>query len=260
MDYLNFNGSIPDLIKIVFEEKKIRNPKYSLRALARDIGIPPGRLSEVMAGKRNMTLLMAQKLVRLNKLQNDEKNKIFELIKSQNKLRSKKITDRNLLSAEEFSKVCHWHYYALMCLIDSKTAENNIGYFAEKLNLNPAKIKEMLQTMESAKLIKFDGQKYQTLKSSTTTSQDSLNRAIQNFHREMVYFHLSQVENVSTEFRDLQSLIIPFAVKNVPKAKKMLRNFIDEFEKKFGTSTGSDVFGLSFQLTPLTVMKEEKNG
>lgn len=147
-----------------------------------------------------------------------------------------------------------------MCLIDSKASEPNISYYSEKLNLNPAKIKGMLQTMESAKLIKFDGQKYQTLKSSTTTSQDSLNRAIQNFHREMVYFHLSQVENVSTEFRDLQSLIIPFAVKNVPKAKKMLRNFIDEFEKKFGTSTGEDVFGLSFQLTPLTAMKEEKNG
>lgn len=91
MDYLNFNGSIPDLIKIVFEEKKLRNSKYTLRALDRDIGIPPGRLSEVMAGKRNMTLLMAQKFVRLNKLQNDEKNKIFELIKSQNKLRSKKL-------------------------------------------------------------------------------------------------------------------------------------------------------------------------
>ncbi len=41
MDYVNFQGSVSDLLKIIFLEKKSRNKKFSMRAFARDIGVPP---------------------------------------------------------------------------------------------------------------------------------------------------------------------------------------------------------------------------
>jgi len=43
-----------ELLNREFESRKARNTKYSLRAFARDLGLSPGTLSEVLKQKRGL--------------------------------------------------------------------------------------------------------------------------------------------------------------------------------------------------------------
>ncbi len=46
----------------VLEKRKLKNPKYSARALARDIGIDPGDLTNILNGKKRITTKIAYKI------------------------------------------------------------------------------------------------------------------------------------------------------------------------------------------------------
>lgn len=52
--------------------KREKNPRYSLRAFAFHMGIPAGRLSEIINGKRALTDSILQKMTEKLNLNNDE--------------------------------------------------------------------------------------------------------------------------------------------------------------------------------------------
>lgn len=44
-------SSLSEILYAIFKKKQGRNPSYSLRAYARDLGISPGRLSVILNNK-----------------------------------------------------------------------------------------------------------------------------------------------------------------------------------------------------------------
>ena len=44
--------SISEWLTLVLEERKVRNPKYSLRAFAQHLDLSPAQLSLILSGKR----------------------------------------------------------------------------------------------------------------------------------------------------------------------------------------------------------------
>jgi plasmid maintenance system antidote protein VapI len=51
-----------DIIAKAFEERKQRNPNYSLRAFARDVGISAAQLSRILRGQREISTEQACKI------------------------------------------------------------------------------------------------------------------------------------------------------------------------------------------------------
>lgn len=251
----NFN-SVSEFLKSVYLIKKAKNKKYYMRAFARDLDLPAGRLSEIFANKRNMTLKIAHKVADVLMLNDEEKHRFYSLVQQQQKLRTKNVKERNFIPAQEFNKICHWQYYALLGLLEVSESNCGISYYSEKMGIPTNQIEEMLLTLERLKIIFFNGEYYEVLKGSTTTTQDVLDKAIRGFHKELVFFHMLQVEHIAIEKREMQSLILPVEAKNIIKAKKFIRSFLDEFEKKFVANKNADVYGLSLQLSPLTQIKD----
>lgn len=54
--------SINQMINDVFNQRKARNPRYSYRAYARDMGVSQSLLSKVLVGKRKVTPEFALRL------------------------------------------------------------------------------------------------------------------------------------------------------------------------------------------------------
>lgn len=50
-------------LKIFLENTQIKNPNYSLRALARDIGLSPSVISDYLNQKRTLTPKSTQKII-----------------------------------------------------------------------------------------------------------------------------------------------------------------------------------------------------
>lgn len=258
MDYKNFKGNIPDLLKIVFLEKKTRNKNFSMRAFARDIGIPPGRLSEIMSGKRNLTLTLAQKFSAALSLNAEDKKAFYNLVKSQSRLRKQTLLERQFIPPQDFEKICHWKYYALICLVQNTSDEATAPNLAVKMGIEEKEIQHMLNTFERMHLMSRHGDHYLAPKMSTTTTQDVLSEAIRKFQKEMLQFHSSQIDHIPMELREIQTMILPLPKAKLKKAKLSIRKFLNDFEGKYGTPNTSDIYSLSIQLSPVTTVKEKK--
>ena len=50
-------------LKQVFQERRGRNPRYSLRSYARDLDLGVATLSQVLSGKRHLSVKNAKKVV-----------------------------------------------------------------------------------------------------------------------------------------------------------------------------------------------------
>lgn len=59
-------------LKNLLNERRNRNQKYSMRALARDIGVDPGYLVHIMNGDKKVTPKIAYKLAAILELESDE--------------------------------------------------------------------------------------------------------------------------------------------------------------------------------------------
>lgn len=68
-----------ETIKTKLEERKKSNPRYSIRAMARDCGINPSCMNRLLNAKKSLTPLYAYKLSRFLKLNDQE---TISLIKS----------------------------------------------------------------------------------------------------------------------------------------------------------------------------------
>lgn len=257
MTSLSAPESVTEFLNDNFQIRKIKNPKYSLRAYARDLGMPAGRMSELLSGKRNLTLKHLPQISEALKLSDDVKDKLKFLITKQGSLKSKKYIERNFVEPKDFSKICHWQYYALICLLDQQDKYFSKAKLASKLDLEEPEVDLMLKNLLKVGIISSDGQVYKVIKNSTTTTQDIQDKLIQQFHRDLVFFHMLQIEKIPVEKRDLQSLILSVAAKDIPKAKKFIRNFINDFQKKFATDKSTAVYGLSMQMSPLTKLENE---
>lgn len=244
--------SLVGFLESIFKERKLKNPRYSKGAFARDMRMSPGRLSEILSGKRNLTLKAAQSICSSLKLNKTLSESLFNLVEKQKNLKSKKIIKRLSLSSDDFSEIANWRYYTLLCLIENSDPDDDIVYFSKKLGVEVVQCKKMLDKLDELSLIKKIGSRYQIIASSTTTSQDTLSMAIRKFHQDLLSQHLKLLSSIDLEKREVQSLILNIKTENLKKAKKQIRHFVDKFQEKSAAKDKSDVYALTILLNPLT--------
>lgn len=150
-----------------FQRRKRKNPGYSVRAFARDLGISPGHLSHLMTGKRKLTYVTAVELIKKFGLSQQECELILSGLKSAkvaNDLRrrlsrpSKDHLYRDLnvlkLSAEKYLNICHWHHDAIfhLLLVDC-ILEEEVSILAGRLSLSVSRVRECISNLERVGVI-----------------------------------------------------------------------------------------------------------
>lgn len=127
-----------------FENRRVRNPSYSLRAYARDLGMSPSRLSEAINGKRGISSEIGQGLVEALKLDGVDAE-IFILSVEADHARSEK---RKAAAREKLAKtlaasetqpktftIVDWIAEALVKMNEREPVAENIAKVAEKLGV-----------------------------------------------------------------------------------------------------------------------------
>lgn len=240
----------------IFQEKKVRNKSYSLRAFARDWGIQPGRVSEIMSGKRHLTYKMANLLAQNIKLSQKKLDELSLLIRGQKGLKQSDLPIKKIIDFEKFKHVNTWRHYALMALIEAyPNVDVTIAgrsFFSEKLDVSLDFLDEMIKSLVSIGMLTVENNKYILSSFSTTTEQDKKNSSGQAFHRELTLYHLRVMSEVDLGLREVQSLIYTMNSTQIKSAKKKIRSFLTDIEKMGAKSKDLDVFGISIFLSPLT--------
>lgn len=242
------NQATEDYLRILqneFHQRKQKNKKYSLRAFAKFLGVSHALLSQVFLKKKGLSPKMADKIsvkLALSHLERNifissvekcfsrsakQKNKAGQLLKELHKQKQFKS-----LTQETVRQIDHWAYVAVFEAIFSKKAQTTkeLCFF---LDQKPSMIVKVVTYLQKISAVAEDNGTYSALSSSLQTSNDIPAKAMVNYHISMAQKAISSIQQQPVHMREFQNAILTVNHESMGEAKKMIRNFIHEFNTRF---------------------------
>lgn len=240
------------------------NPQYSLRAYARDIGVHPATLSQIIKGNRPLPFKDSATV--MNELRLGPKDRTLfmqSLMRKKTNIDSIKIEDeddRFMLDESHYKVIAEWEHYAVLDLFDLPGFECTIHHICARLDVteNRAEV-VMTNLMTSGLLVRGEDGKLNKAHVNIRTTEDVASQALRDAHRETLKMGLDKLDEVEVELRDFSSRTLAIDLERLPEAKTIIREFRQKMEGLLRDGNKTDVYQLAIQLYPLTKTKQQMN-
>jgi uncharacterized protein (TIGR02147 family) len=236
-----------------FNELKLKNRGFSLRAYARRLGLSSGALSGVLSGKRRISEKASEKLISKMALDPKQSMQIRSLYRGQ---RERRQSDKSKLQlqSDQFHVISDGLHFALLSLMETHDFKPDVNWMAARLRSSPRAIEEALSRLERLGLIavskagriKLTGGHYQT-------SDEIADTAIQKFHEERLDEAKEALHTVDVMDRDFTSLTLAVRKDQLAAAKLMIREFKRRLEAVLEQDPKDEVYRFCIQLFPVTM-------
>lgn len=221
-----------------------KNPRYSLRAFAKTLGVSHTALSLAMAGKRSPSKNLLTRFANTLGMPPDEKARLVDSTK-----RSNKQTEFNRIDLDIFAVIADWHHYAVLSLLELPGAQFEHKWIARRISIAPMRARAIMDRLLRLRLVgECNGVIKQTtaplkVENSVSTS------ATRKFHQSLLSRALESLENDPVEKRDFSSMTFAMDEAHIPYAKERIRAFrrklVADLEQK---STPNQVYNLTVQI------------
>jgi len=247
------------------DELKLKNASFSLRAFARLLEISPASLSEFLNGKRVLSEKMITKLAVKLSLSPSEYSQLKQKIdieknrspKNQNAVNLK---DKIQIQNDQYFLVADWHYYAILCLVETKDFVKDYEWIAKRLDTNASKVKECFERLLRLGYLHFDDKGELTYHDvELQTSEDIPNTSLKRRHKENFESAIENLYQGEVTDRDYSFMTMAIDPNKLPQVKKMIRDFQDELASFLETNEKKEVYELCFQVFPRTVLNKDKD-
>lgn len=263
---MNEQLAIQAKIRSHFAQLQRKNPAFSLRAFALKLDISPSALSEIMAGKRNISKKMAEKLLdrmyldpqesgEIKKLFDNKANAQTEEAAADNKSvlqKYKKNINFLKLSSDQFNVISEWQHFALLSLMETKDFQSDIDWMAQRLSISVTEVQKTLQRLTDLNLITKKYNRYVPTNESLITSDDVSNQAVRKSHYEDLKLAEKVLDHCPVELRDFTAVTVAADKTKILEAKQMIREFQDRLTQFLEDGEKSEVYKLTFYMYPLS--------
>jgi len=258
------NDNYRRILYTALETRCAKNPRYSLRAFARDLEISPARLSDVLRGRYGLSVDAANKISKILGHSKSETKHFADLVESeharspirrleaQKRLAAKENTYQQL-GLDGFQIISEWYHYAILELLLTEGSKSETAWIAARLSLSRHLVDAALARLKRLGLLEEleDG----SLKPGDefTASPDGIpNEAIKKFHRQILEKAILAIDFQSVQERDISNMILAIDEKDLSEAKDFIRDFRRSFDRRFGRAvTKTHVYNLSIQFFSL---------
>lgn len=234
---------------------KLKNPQYSLRALARRAGLSPAALSEILSGKRRVSTERAKSVLERLGAGLDKIDTIVSEIDKDSAPSRKPYQ----LAIDQFYLISEWYNFAILSLAETEDFNDDPHWIATRLNIPVQNAKKSLERLERLGALKRN-KKGQLVASGMqlSTPDEIANRGIRQQHLEILEKCKDSLEKDSIHQRDFLGVTMTLNPEDLVLAKKSLREFMVKFCARFEKGKKKEVYRLNLQFIPLTVLKEGK--
>lgn len=245
-------------LKKEFELRRAKNPSYSLRAYARSLRLAPATLSQILCGKRSVPWQRAANIAENIFINETDKRNFWQSL-IQEKASGLRManydfsSEKQLDSRTYFSIISEWEYYAVLSLMETVNFEPSARWIAKRLEISPERAREVWKRLMEAGLIAKDCEnKFKPHYKTLATSEDIESQALKVSHLNELELAKKKLLQVDVSLRDYSSHTMAIHPKNLPKAKKMLRQFRRNIAELIEDENATEVYQLCIQLFPLT--------
>ncbi len=231
-----------------YERRQLNNSRYSKRAFAKDLKISKSCLHDLLVSKTEPSIKTIDQICDSLKLSGSDRKALLE-----------KKYEPKLITAKDQSEIFHWHYFALLNLIETKNSSTDAGVLAKRLGLTKAVVGKALKDLERYNLIVKQGDKYVRAVESVITTEGIPSHYIKSLHAENLKRAERSLFEDDINHREMMSLT--FAInkdqyKKILKENKKHRDRVIKITLEEGDK--DEVYTFSMQLFPQTIIKEKK--
>ncbi len=256
--------NIANLLEQVLKDRKQKNGGYSLRAFARDLGIKPGPLSEMMTGKRAVSPTTANLISRRLGLSQTDAKAVQGLatdgrrkdVKTHNKVTGSEISFTTVPD-DHFAIIADWEHYAILSLIKTDDFDADAAWIARRIGIAKRTAELALKRLVKLGYIKKSGQTYTRLAARYHTSNDIPSAALREGNRQNINQALACLETTPVELRDITSMTLALCIDRIPQAKKLIHEFRWKFLELMEKGPKTEVYNLNIQFCPVTHVRTD---
>lgn len=247
-----------DIIRDVFQSRAIKNPNYSLRAFARDMGITSGNLSDLLSRKVGLSLQKAQ-LIALNlKINDEDKNLFLHLVEHARSIEvNKNETTTKVLNYDSsyvkfnddyYQVLTEWTYFALVELVRVRDFQNNDEWIGKRLGIPAHTVRPIIERLIRVELLEEkEGELIQTYDYFVSPSGTPLDAA-KKFHKQILSNAIASIDVQEIEERDYTSGFLRVRKNDLPVISKKIKEFRRELASFIEGGEGHDsVYAFSIQ-------------
>lgn len=227
--------------------RRAQNTAYSLRAYARDLRLSPSLLSEVLTGKKGLSVSRAKELLKKMDLVPRERE-LFLLSTEASHARTKTQKDhaagelkralyrevgKKIISDQEFALANNWYHLAILELTELKDCEHSAEWFAKRLGLSAVVVEKALSRLLALHWLKLKNGRYFVTSDESETDNEMPSSARKRFHAEMIKKSEEALFRDLSEDREFQTMTLAFDRSQISQAKEMMLRFQREFSQRF---------------------------
>lgn len=268
-DVYRFHNSI-DYLLFVLEKKKLRNPKFSLRAWSIQLDYKnPAFLSQILSRKRKLKFDLVKRISK-NLAHSTEEAKYFEtlvLLENVKTAEEKNLIHDILISLKDtsstpsipinldvFKFVSDWYHMAILEILNLKNFDGTqefIENYLAKL-LPQSQVRGAIERLIRLELMYKKKGKYLRSKDSPLLLDVYIpSEAVRSFHTQMIQKALDSIENQNIEQRDLRASTLCFGKSEYVKAKQLIAELHAKLALLSRDHDGETIYQMNTQIFEL---------
>jgi len=260
--------SFREILKSKLVERMERNPKYSLRAFARDLKLHPARLSDVLNGKKGLSREAAEAISAFLDLSKEEQIYFCDLVESDcsrsaalrrmARLRldehEKAFKEKKSLTLDAFRLISDWYHLTITQLMKLPAYRDDPQWIASQLDLPVLVVQDALERLERLELIRRVNGRYVACDDTVLSTDGVPSEAIKKYHEQMLKKATAALYLQDVKDRDFWNFTMPVASKDLPEIRKKIRTFVEKISEEYSVKPDCDRIvnysSVLFNLTP----------
>jgi uncharacterized protein (TIGR02147 family) len=258
---------IPSLLRERLRAAMRRNPRFSLRSFAKQLGIDHWTLSQVLRSRRRLS---ARALEAVGKRMGLSEEALRAYAQSFRRKPNSKSLPENIRSfqfdLDTFQLLSAWYHYAILELIQVSGFKADSRWIADTLGIAVEDVNIALQRLLRLGLLEMSGRARWIDKSgdaefhSAALTEAACNQINQEAHELAV----EAIKRIPSQHRAHRQMVVALDSRRLSRLKMLADEFMNELRSLVSEGdTKDDVYQVEISFFPVTTLKKtrgEKNG
>jgi uncharacterized protein (TIGR02147 family) len=258
-----------DLLRDILQRRSARNPAYSLRLMARQIGVSAATLSGVLRSKKNLSFIKAQSIAGALKLGRKETEIFlllvqiehtndpglkFDLMKKLHALGGGNKASH--ISVEQFRVVSDWYHYAILSLADVPSfnfTKDAIPLVARTLGITVVEAHNAVRRLETLEMIEWLNGRCFSREKNFLVQAKTPEPALRLHHKQLLQKAIDSIVNQSPNEKYMASETVAIDSSKLEEFTAITEDYLNKIIDLANSSDAKDhVYQLGVQFFRLT--------
>lgn len=238
--------------------RKRKNSGYSLRAFAKFLEIPSGRLSQLLSEKRRFTPKLGVKIAGRLNFDPRQTELLLQAIRSSRSPAAAEQPEKpkaryRAIEMDRFQAIADPVHFSILSLLEVSGFSGTAKAMAEGLGISTVEARIAADRLQRMGFVKKEkGRYFLVAEEARTTSHDVSSAALREAHKKVLRETADLIDEIAVELRDVTSITMAIDLRKLPQAKERIRDFRRSLSEFLESGNRSEVYRLNIQLMPVT--------